>query len=484
MPVQSYSYIISFFLLKSLRWFVPSVIGLLAIWMIGGNFLASQQEKEIEQDFDEFVKRFPNTKANDSALKLRALMAKLGIHGDGTSEFAIDAYTMSHPDFAVSESDLQAFEAIREELEEYLDAQLSKPNDNIAPIPNNLSQYLKENAENIKDIRQHILNHEVPQWERNINPIKHGDIGFYFPSYSNLFELQMVMTLDILNKKNSGQLKDAEEMLEVAWKINKSLHQDYYIGTQFTALSTANYTTGVIRKIEYLPVEWKHRLLEYDYDESLTTSLEGGFLMGFKFVQNLHLYSGKYLWREPNWLFALFKIPIWMPYYRFYAIDTYKREKQLLEKYHHYNICLHERFFLQRLAAIYSPEIYGNKPWWQSVNLSSSINPSTSIILLFFIDQSYKTKRYMLDLELTQKILQVKELAAKAGKWPQSVPNMESKICPGVKWVYQVSPDGTTMSIYLNEQPEWLTESIENNSALPLTYSTQQIPDYDKSLNE
>ncbi|MEQ9487067.1 hypothetical protein [Coleofasciculus sp. F4-SAH-05] len=54
---------------------------------------------------------------------------------------------------------------------------------------------------------------------------------------------------------------------------------------------------------------------------------------------------------------------------------------------------------------------------------------------------------------------------------------MESEICPGFEWVYQVSPDGT-MSISLSEQPEWLTERIENNSALPLTYSTRRIPNY------
>jgi len=81
------------FLLKSLRWFVPSVSVLLAIWMIGGNFLASQQEKEIEQDIQEFAERFPDTELNDSALKLRALVAKLGISGGGTTEFPIDAYT-------------------------------------------------------------------------------------------------------------------------------------------------------------------------------------------------------------------------------------------------------------------------------------------------------------------------------------------------------------------------------------------------------
>ncbi len=124
------------FLLKSLRWFVPSVIGLLAIWMIGGNFLASQQEKEIEQDIEEFVKRFPDTEPNDSALKLRALMAKLG-----------------------------------------------------------------------------------------------------------------------------------------------------------------RYSTGVIRKLEYLPVEWQQRLLEHDYHQSYLTSLETEFIYGFNFMLNVHLYSHDFHFR-------------------------------------------------------------------------------------------------------------------------------------------------------------------------------------------
>ena len=89
-------------------------------------------------------------------------------------------------------------------------------------------------------------------------------------------------------------------------------------------------------------------------------------------------------------------------------------------------------------------------------------------------NQPSKVNKSILDLELTQKILQVKALAAQAGKWPSSVPEMESSICPGAKWLYRLAPDGT-MSISFSEQPEWLEERLENKG-LPFTYSDKTPP--------
>ena len=463
------------FLLKSLRWFVPSVSVLLAIWMIGGNFLASQQEKEIEQDLEEFVKRFPDTEPNDSALKLRVLMTKFGMFGGSTFEFPFDVYTLSHPDFAVSPSDRQAFEAIREELGDYLDAQISKPNDTVDPIPDKLRQYLMNNRENLEAIRQHILNNEVPQWERDITPIVEGDSTFILPSYLSLVNLQNVILLDVLEKDSRGQVKQAEEMLEVSWRLEQSLRNEYYVISQLYFLIMGRYSTGIIRKLEHLPVEWQKRLLEYDKKKYFLTSLDAEILFEFNFIKNLHLYSDpisiisisdfiEYNSQLPNkTLFLLVKTPALKPYRRFSAINIYNLSKQLSVNWNNSNICFSE-----------SSEIDKNLAWWNSMDLLIPF-------YLFDFQHSRQTK-YMLDLELTKKILQVKELAAKTGKWPQSVPNMESKICPGVEWVYQVSPDGK-MSISLSEQPEWLTERIEDQDALPLTYSTRRIPDYDKSLN-
>ncbi|MEQ8753900.1 MAG: hypothetical protein RID09_10345 [Coleofasciculus sp. G1-WW12-02] len=459
--LRQWSFSSLIFLLKSLRWFVPSVSVLLVIWMIGGNFFAAQQEKEIEQDIEEFVKRFPDTEPNDSALKLRALMAKLAIHGGGTPEFPIDAYTMSHPDFAVSESDRTAFEEIREELRNYLDAQISKPNDKLAPIPDKLRQYLIDNTEDIEAISKHLLNNEIPLWQRDITPIVEGDYSFPLPSYLNLVNFQNVILLDVLEKNSRGQVKQAAEMLEVSWNLNQSLRNDYYLISQLVVLIMGRYSTGVIRKLEYLPVEWQQRLLEHDYHQSLLTSLETEFVSGFNFMRNLHLYPlEEVLMTEDLLLALLLKFPIFKPYRRLSAIDTYNTQMKLLPEYKQHNICLSDS------AA--SATLDTNPAWW---------NIHGQTIAPAWFNQPRKATQYMLELELTKKILQVKALAAKTGKWPQSVPNMESEICPGVEWVYQVSPDGT-MSISLSEQPEWLTERIENQNALPLTYSTQQIPNY------
>jgi hypothetical protein len=71
----------------------------------------------------------------------------------------------------------------------------------------------------------------------------------------------------------------------------------------------------------------------------------------------------------------------------------------------------------------------------------------------------------MLELELTQKILQVKEMAAKEGKLPESLPNMESAVCPGYQWVYGVAED-KRRSLSLTPVPTL----GEDDRALPLTY--------------
>jgi hypothetical protein len=84
-----------------------------------------------------------------------------------------------------------------------------------------------------------------------------------------------------------------------------------------------------------------------------------------------------------------------------------------------------------------------------------------------WMSQWVKGGRGMLNLELTQKVLQVKEIAAKNGSFPQSLKPMDSSICPGVKWVYEVSPDGKTMSINLSPLFGWISQEQK----WPFTYS-------------
>ncbi len=49
--------------LKFLGGSAVGLAGLLAVWIVGGNYIASVQEKEIEQDLAAYAQRFPKTEA-------------------------------------------------------------------------------------------------------------------------------------------------------------------------------------------------------------------------------------------------------------------------------------------------------------------------------------------------------------------------------------------------------------------------------------
>jgi hypothetical protein len=465
--------------LKFLGGSAVGLAGLLAVWIVGGNYIASVQEKEIEQDLAAYAQRFPKTEPNDAALKLAASLAKLGA-GGGSIFYPVDRYMGSVADFRPSEDDRKAFEEIRQELKQYLDAEIAKPNDTVNPPSEKLQRYLASKQTALAEIRQQVLNNEVPHWGTDITWILEGDRTILLPAYLWQVNFQQVLALDSLEKYRKGQTEVAAEMLEVSWKINQSLTENPFLISQLVALIVTKYPAGVMRKADRLPAQWQQRLLERDYRESILTSLQGEYLSGFKFWQH---FVWKYPWssiqersgassflgiftetNDPPTLqekildWTLSHVLVWFkpaiePYVRFCAIDSYQVYKRSLAASRQHNFCTSDSVKVDDFA------------WWHYPG-----EAPTS-----FLNQISKATKSMLDLELTQKILQVKALAAKAGKWPPSVPEMKSSICPGAKWVYRVAPDGT-MSISFSEKPKWLEQRLKSNIALPFTYSDKTPP--------
>ncbi|MGB3508114.1 MAG: hypothetical protein WBA93_02480 [Microcoleaceae cyanobacterium] len=443
------------FRLKFIRWLFPSIVGIFALWTIGGNLLADYLEKDIKQEIEEYAKQFPYKEPNDSALKLEAILAKkMGIGVFGVSRYQgvykIATYT-SHSDFDVSKSANNDFENIQEKLTQYLDAQNAKPNDQIDAPPVELQRYLASQTDGLAAIKDHILNNQVPQWEQMDFLVADYDVAL--PSSLGLANLQKIMALDILEKTRLGKDREALEMLEVSWKINKSLSNSYTLIGQLVALIIVNYQAGVIRKLDNIPPEWQQRFLEHDYRQSVLKSIEGEYIMQFNFVKLI--FNNKMdtsFWEdwyeEDKLIYLVLRLDLLTrPYIRFSAIDSYHVGKEALAHLPTQNVCLSTK----------TPDI--NQAWW-------NINP----ILISFFNQELKAAKYMLELEFSQKILQVKEIAAKQGKWPDSLPKMESSFCPGYRWVYQVSEEGE-MSISLNEKPDWAKDRT-----LPLTYRDKTIP--------
>ncbi|MBD1812898.1 hypothetical protein NDA07_27305 [Microcoleus vaginatus DQ-U2] len=276
--------------LKFLGGSVVGLAGLLAVWIVGGNYIASVQEKEIEQDLAAFAQRFPKTEPNDAALKLAASLAKVGFDG-GASFSSVDRSIGSRADFKSSEDDRKAFEEIRQELKQYLDAEIAKPNDTVNPPSEKLQRYLASKQTALAELRQQVLNNEVPHWGTDISWILEPDMTARGPDYLWQVNFQQVLALDILEKYRKGQTEAAAEMLEVSWKINQPLTESPLFFPQIVALIVAKYPAGVMRKADRLPAQWQQRLLERDYRESILTSLQGEYLLQFKFLQD-------FLWKH------------------------------------------------------------------------------------------------------------------------------------------------------------------------------------------
>ncbi len=206
------------------RWLVFGVIGLLALWIIGGNILASLLEKEIDREIAQKVKEleeeYLDPEPNDSALKLEAILSKefgmriLAGNAEGLFEFAY--YTGFHPDFKRSDDQ---FDLIREQLEQYIDSQISKPNDDIDPAPRELQDYLESKADALEKLKNHILNSELPKLETH-SYLLDGDYSVALPSYLALANVQKILTLDILEKQRQGKNQEAREMLEPTFRTS------------------------------------------------------------------------------------------------------------------------------------------------------------------------------------------------------------------------------------------------------------------------
>ncbi|HEY9650692.1 MAG TPA: hypothetical protein V6C95_08520 [Coleofasciculaceae cyanobacterium] len=420
---------------------------MIALWMIGGNLLAAKQEKEINQAWEQFAKQFPKTETNDSALKLQTLTAKLGLELYYSRR--LKSPTDSSAGLALTEADRQAYQAINGELGAYITALIERPNDAVAIPSENLRRYLSSKAATLDAIRSHVLNNEVPTFEINIDYLNEGNPSVPLPSWLGMVNLQKILALDILEKNRQGKTSEALATLDVSWKINKSLRNRPELIAQLVALIVSNQQLAVIRRLDNLQIQWQQRLLEHDYRESILKALQGEVFATTAIIRELDLFSTEEMGLSRGLLLLLrFTSPINRPYLRFSAIDTYQAQSRSYSQLPQQNFCS---------LSLDQSKPEADPAWW---------NPIGQIATLSLPNLWLRAGRRMLDSELTQKILQVKALAVKLGRWPQSVPNLESSICPGEKWLYQVLSDGT-MSLTFSKP---LNSEKRQIHRLPLTY--------------
>lgn len=417
--------------------------------LVAAQPLAEQKEKEIMEAIANLIAKFTKTRNNITAIRLQELTAtKLG--------FGIRAAAEEAPLY-ISEVNQKAFKGIREELNRYIEAQIKNPTNKIDEPPEKLRRYLAANADSLAALRTLILNNEQPRWATDITQLYEKNYTYVLPSYLGIVNLQKILALDILEKQRLGQTQEMQEGLEVSWKINQSLDKDPFLIGQLVSIINTRIQAGVMRKLDNLPSKWQERLLAHDYRQSVLTSLEIESISTFGFFNQLNPSEIEKQFGEADEPLKYLKSMGWQQwseslrknYLRWIAINTFQSERRIYGQLPQENICN-----------------FNHDSWLARQDISKAL--SFPQYIGSWSAQWVKGGRFMLELELTQKILQMKELAAKAGAFPQSVPNMDSSVCPGSKWIYQASPDGK-MSISLSPVPAWLSEY----KRLPLTYQIE-----------
>lgn len=419
------------------------MVSLLVLWLVGGNLLAAQLEKPINQGLADFIHRFPKTEANNSALKLQQLTAQQGL---GTLWVTQEASKR----FPTSEKNRQSFEKIRKELAQYLENQLENSTNQVEVPPESLRRYLASQSANLAAIRTHILNSEMPRWTLDVSQ---WNFSYPLPSLLGMVNLQKVFALDMLEKTRLGETKEVLDTLEVAWKLNQSAREYPSLIGSLVSIIVDNYLVGVIRKIKGIPTDWQARitrLVKEDYPQSFSTSLMGHFLTTTRSLSTYPLWK----WTDaPPPPFAKVLDALQRPYLRFSVVDSWWKETRGLHKLPKQNFCNFdsETFKQNHQLSTAWWNIFGQEPTW---------------------NQWLKLWRKLIEWELTQKVLQVKEIAAKQGSWPQQVPGIEVSVCGERKWIYQVAPDGT-MSLSYSQQPSWWPKQKQGTLILPLSYSAK-----------
>ncbi|HEY9702249.1 MAG TPA: hypothetical protein V6C58_07370, partial [Allocoleopsis sp.] len=329
-------------------------------------------------------------------------------------------------------------------------------NNSTIPVPSEkIKKYLTTHSNLIEEINQYILNNETLIWSYNIDYIKKGDASYPLPSMLGIITLQKILLIDGLEKYRLGDKATGLKRIEAAVKLSESFKNRPELIGQLVSVIASKNQNAALRKLDQIPDNVKQSLKNHDYRQSVMTSLYGESFYFYYGMRN-NFAQGNYQGQENIGLLdRFFTMPISKPYIQTAAFKSFQKQQKLYQQVEQ------EKNFCQINWTKFTQNNSEENKW--DIFAPIMIDGSS------FVNQYRKGGELMLHLELTEKILLIKSLRAKTGKLPATVSGLESSICLGQKWIYQVNQDGKKASLKFSYK---LTEPNPNSSsfALPFNY--------------
>jgi hypothetical protein len=401
-------------------------------WLIGANAYARHRERQVEADWvrsfgplQQLLDRYPKTTTNESARKVELLAKPLELDLTPKSSDTITA------DAKASTSARK----IREAILRYLRSQLEKPDAAIDAPPSDVNSFLSGHASDLVAISNQLTKAEPPRW--SFDPA--GLPGRQpIPDVYGLIGLQRLLVAYALVESRNGDSVTANRVLDASWNLNRTPREMPDVMCQLIAQAIARFQIGALRKVEVETGLWRPRLAEHDYKQTVfDTQLLSAWPSAARHRALVEIDARRA--KPPaERLKDVFKEP--------YGDIVWSR---VLEK-------MRLSYLHVKDAPLMDNEIWGAENYPKR-------NAADVIFLIQMpnlLDCFRRVDRLVIESELTDKILQVRQLRQENDlKWPAAVPGIEATRYPGARWIYTLSPQGA-MSIFLSQQPDWQASGV------------------------
>ncbi|MCI0447983.1 hypothetical protein L0244_32640 [bacterium] len=387
---------------------------------------------------ESFPDRFPTRKANQSALELEKLSAQLGI--DLAPK---NSANRSRPSIAQQ----KAYKSLSKEIKPLLNKRLIEGISTDFKISDELQKFLATNESKLNEIVEYVLHNEAPLWEIDLTKRYKAP----FPNLLGHVTLQHLLNFRASLLFQQYKETEAQKTLEASWKINQDLLQRPETISYLIGIVVLRIQVGNLRQLPAEYATWHSRMIDSKIHNQLWSVMEGevwAMVKGAK--EGVLLDQGNEKRTVINQILA--------PYVRSMTLDWAEVMLQFITDLKTRDPCSPKKVIKDH------NEVKKLFPKWNRVGPAAFNDPG---------GWWNREARLRLDLELTNKIIQIKDELKKTSSI-KNIKALNSEICPGQTWKYLSEND--SFSISFSKKVDWskVDDIPEGTLILPLTYKSQQ----------
>ncbi len=314
--------------------------------------------------------------------------------------------------------------ALETAINAYVNAESTKTEGPVGPPPEAVGSYLESHKPGFDAIVDLLARGEPPAWKTD------GWVNSTMPM-AGIMQLSYALAAEALAESSRGRDADADRALVASWQLNLALRNYTDTGT-ITQLMAARITTiqaSLARRLRVDAAAWRALLSEHDDQASFVKALV---------VQADHRFS---MGQEKDTSQVA----------RASRADALDLTRAELTRF---------KTLPVTMEATGGSGFDEAKAWRDGWSLGA---------IIFAIGEPGDARAWIsieqvtLDLELTDRVLQARQLKARLGRWPATISGVEKSRVNGAQWVYSVVPDGR-VSITLNQPLKWASPALRFES--------------------